>query len=163
MKFYLMCDNGIIGHVNQNGGKGTIASAYALFNSNSDLIIEYSEIEKDVTNNYGELKAIRDGIIFCLKNGYKDIIIMSDSQYAVNSVLGKWEGEYNRGIIEEVKQLLVLLDNYELKWIPRELNLFADHLTAVALEPLRKSYFKRSGREYCLEQQKKMILEANKC
>lgn len=162
MKFYLMCDNGIVGHVNQNGGKGTIASAYALFNSNGELLAEGQEIEKDVTNNYGELKSIREGLIYCLKNNYKTIIIMNDNQYAVNCLTNVYSSNFNIGIIEEIKQLLKLFDNYEIKWIPRELNLFADHLTAIALEPYRTSYFKRSGRDYCLEQQKKMILEANK-
>ena len=79
---YLFTDNGIVGHI-QEEGKGTICYAYSIFNKESELLFEENEIEKEVTNNYGEMKAIKIGILKCIKEGYLNTNIYSDSELCV--------------------------------------------------------------------------------
>ena len=113
MTYYLFSDNGIVGHTNK-GGRGIIASAYGLFNSSADLIAEDCEIEKEVTNNYGELKAIRNGIVCAIKNGVKDILIYSDSEIAVKCLNGEYgiNADTIKPVYYEIKELLKNFDNY---------------------------------------------------
>jgi len=155
---YLFCDNGIVGHT-QKGGKGIIASAFCLINSNCDILKENCEIEKDVTNNYGELKAIRNGINESLKLGVKNIKIYSDSEIAVKCLNGEYSvsSEVIKPVYSEIKELIKKFDGYEIVWINRDLNMYADYLTACALDKFRKNKKEIIDKNVCLKQLKDFV------
>jgi len=150
---YLFCDNGIVGHV-KKGGRGIIASAYCLVNPDCNILKENCEIEKDVTNNYGELKAIRNGIIESLKLNIKDIKIYSDSEIAVKCLNGEYSvnSEVIKPIYLEVKELIKKFESCEINWIKRDFNMYADYLTAVALDTFRKNKKEIIDKDVCLKQ-----------
>ena len=155
---YLFCDNGIVGHI-QKGGRGIIASAFCLINSDCEILKEDCGIEKDVTNNYGELKAIRNGIVESLKLGVKQIKIYSDSEIAVKCLNGEYSvsSEVIKPIYLEIKELIKKFDSCEINWIKRDLNMYADYLTAVALDKFRKNKKDIINKDICLKQLKSFV------
>lgn len=147
-KHLLFCDNGIVGHIN-TGGLGIIASAGVIINSNGEAIHEFCKIKENVTNNYGELRAILLGLIDSIELGIKEIIILSDSEIAVKCLNGEYavKSEILKPIIQEIKELLNSFSSYEIRWICRDKNIYADYLTAIALQPYRKTPKKILGLE----------------
>ena len=128
----LFTDNGIKGHIHE-GGKGVIASAFAIFDYSANLITEAFEIEHDVTNNYGEMKAIRMGLIKAKLEGFDDIKIISDSQLCVNWINGVYQIE-NENVLStylEVKELLKVFEKSKVIWVSRDYNVYADWITAL--------------------------------
>lgn len=161
-ELFLFCDNGIVGHVH-TGGQGIISSAYALFDSEANILFEGNEIEKNVTNNYGELKAIRNGIIDCLKRNITEFVVLSDSEFSVKAINKIYEAT-----AETIKPILLdiwaLIENKKIviKWIPREANIYADYLTAEALQEYRQTKKKIGTKKQCLAEQKDIILNRRK-
>ena len=63
------------------------------------------------SNNTGELTAIYKALSWCLSNkliidDYGEVTIYSDSQYALNVVLGDWNASKNRKLVAQCKGLL---------------------------------------------------------
>lgn len=148
----------------QKGGRGIIASGFCLVNSNCEIIKEDCVIEKDATNNYGELKAIRNGIVECLKLDVKNIKVFSDSEIAVKCLNGEYSvnNENIKPVYLEIKELVKQFDSCEFIWIKRDLNMYTDYLTAVALDGFRKSKKPIINKEICLKQLKEFIGGLNK-
>ncbi len=62
------------------------------------------------SNNTGELTGIYRALMWCLNNkliidDYGEVTIYSDSQYALNVVLGDWNASKNRRLVAECKGL----------------------------------------------------------
>lgn len=154
---FLFTDNGILNHI-RKGGLGTIASAFCLWDREGTIISEYVEIEQEKPNNYGELKAIKLGLEYCIKNKIRNIMVLSDSEFSVKAISGEYDisAESIKSILNQVKELLKQLD-YDITWIPRELNVYSDYLTAEALQPFRKTKKKIFSKELCLSKQKQIL------
>lgn len=58
------------------------------------------------SNNTGELTAIYKALSWCLSNKPNEVTIYSDSQYALNVVLGDWNASKNRKLVAQCKGLL---------------------------------------------------------
>ena len=58
------------------------------------------------SNNTGELTAIYRALLWCLSNKPNEVTIYSDSQYALNVVLGDWNASKNRKLVAQCKGLL---------------------------------------------------------
>jgi len=159
---YLFCDNGIVGHT-QKGGRGIIASAFCLVNSDCEILKEDCEIEKDVTNNYGELKGIQNGIVESLKLGVKNIKIYSDSEIAVKCLSGEYSvsSENIKPVYLEIKELIKKFESCEINWIKRDFNMYADYLTAIALDTFRKNKKGIIDKDICLKQLKNFVSGLN--
>lgn len=163
IEYILFVDNGIKGHT-QSGGKGKIASAFALFDRDAKLISEGFEMESDVTNNYGEMKAIKLGLLDCLKKGMKKIIVLSDSELCVKWISGEYQirNENVKPCYLEVKELLKSFEEYKVNWIKRDLNIYADWLTGNALQEFRRTPKKIGLKEDALDKTQKFILSQTK-
>ncbi len=157
-KIYLFCDNGIVGHI-QQGGKGIICSAYCAFDINGKVLFEGSEIEEDVTNNYGEMKSIKMGVLKCLNENYSNVKIFSDSELCVRWLNGEYQVKslHIQDIHKKIIFFLKSLEDYSINWISRDNNLYADWLTSQSLQHLRKTPKKILSKEYSLEHTQKFI------
>lgn len=156
---YLFSDNGIVGHT-QAGGYGTIASAYAIVDDKGKIIKEDCVVEKEATNNYGELKAIKEGIVETLQLGYKKVQVFSDSEIAVKCLTGEYivESPVIKPVCLTIKQLIKNFEFFSIQWISRDQNTYADYLTAVPLREYRKTAKKISNKESCLKQLQEFVL-----
>lgn len=75
-----------------------------------------------VTNNMAEYIAIIKAIQYAKSAGFKDFKIRSDSNLAINQILGNFKVK-NSGLIplnDQVKREIVEVENIEFEWVPRK-------------------------------------------
>ena len=76
------------------------------------------------TSNSAELEAIRQALLYSMENNYPDVIIYSDSDYAINSVsqwniekLIKGQKKANYSLIKDIIFLISLFSFVDFKWV----------------------------------------------
>ena len=85
------------------------------------------------SNNIAELIALREAIIWAIKNKLDEVQIISDSKNTLawyrNGVKNKKINDYQRtvAILEEIKTLRKLI-KIDLRWLPREDNLAGHYI-----------------------------------
>lgn len=85
------------------------------------------------SNNIAELIALREAIIWAIKEKLDEVCIISDSKNTLawyrNGVRNKKINDYERtvAILEEIKTLRKLI-SIDLKWLPREENLAGHYI-----------------------------------
>lgn len=97
-KYYLYTD----GSCDNLSGYGEGGYAYALLDENMKIIKQFSKGALGVTNNQMELKAIIEGCK-AVPTESADVVIRSDSQYALNVLSGQWKAKANVKLIAEHK------------------------------------------------------------
>ena len=104
------------------------AWAFFVVNENGPLTPPVCEvraggaIKGKVTNNIAEYVAIIEALKYAKSAGIMDLKIRSDSNLAVNQLLGKFKVK-NSGLIPyylDAKAAMSDLDYVELEWVPRE-------------------------------------------
>ena len=87
------------------------------------VVLKYGEKTKEIsrligpgTNNIAELSAIKIGLE-SIKDRSLPVTIFSDSQYAIKSISGEWNGPSNRELIREIQEILNGFESVDLKWI----------------------------------------------
>lgn len=68
------------------------------------------------TNNIAELTAIKRGLEL-IKDKTRPITIISDSQYALNCISGKFKPSKNIELISSIKTILDEFEDFKLKWV----------------------------------------------
>lgn len=68
------------------------------------------------TNNIAELTAIKHGLSL-IKNKAVPIVIISDSQYALNCIKGNWNPTKNRELISEIQTMIKGFSEVKFKWV----------------------------------------------
>jgi ribonuclease HI len=81
-----------------------------------DYIKEVSQSIGKGTNNIAELTAVQESLKL-LKKSNLPVKIYSDSMYVVNQLSGRWNPQKNIELINNIKQDLGTLDNFELIWV----------------------------------------------
>lgn len=77
---------------------------------------EVSQLSGEGTNNIAELTAVQESLKLLKRNDIP-VKIYSDSMYAVNQLSGRWNPKKNIELINDIKQDLKKLDNFELIWV----------------------------------------------
>lgn len=138
MKYYLYTD----GSANNFSPYGEGGYAFIITNQNKQIITQFSEGELHATNNTMELKAIINGCKAIKENGAK-VIVVSDSQYALNVLSGKWKAKTNLELIEkhiENSQRLNIVYTWVKGHNGDELNEMADQLAQDETFRIRQQY-----------------------
>ena len=60
------------------------------------------------SNNTGEVTAIIEALMYAYQNGYTQVNIRSDSQWAINAITGKWKTKHHKELIAFAKSLVKL-------------------------------------------------------
>lgn len=68
------------------------------------------------TNNIAELTAIEYGLGM-IKDRSIPVTVISDSQYAINSLNGKWKPKKNQDLINAIKLLIKDFESVNFKWV----------------------------------------------
>ncbi len=68
------------------------------------------------TNNIAELTAVKRGLEL-VKDRTKPITVITDSQYALNCLTGKWNPSKNVELISEIKDLISEFSTVKYKWV----------------------------------------------
>jgi ribonuclease HI len=77
---------------------------------------EYSKELGEGTNNIAELTAISYGLTL-ISDKSIPVIVVSDSQYALNCLSGKWNPKKNIAVINDIKRLIAEFDSVGFKWV----------------------------------------------
>lgn len=122
---------------------GGIAAWGALVYKDGELIWEANEVHKpeiegQTSNNLAEYCGCHAALTFIIDKGYDDLpcIIFGDSKLVIEQMSGRWKlkGGLYFDIAKETKKLINQFGLPPLfRWIPREQNVMADHLSKVAL------------------------------
>lgn len=137
MKYYLYTD----GSANNFSPYGEGGYAYIITNKDKQVISQFSEGELHATNNTMELKAIIKGCK-AIEDG-AEAVVVSDSQYALNVLSGKWKAKANLDLIREHYDKSCKL-KIKYTWVKghngNELNEMADQLVQDETYNMRKQY-----------------------
>ena len=93
-----------------------------------------------MSNNVAEYTGLIEGLKWADEHAAgMDIELLTDSQLAVNQVIGEWEcrAPHLIPLCDDVRRLL-RQTKARLRWIPREQNTRADELTRIAYREARK-------------------------
>jgi ribonuclease HI len=88
------------------------------------------------TNNIAEYSALIEGLSEVLKLGYKEVVILGDSQLVINQINKKWEVKDSKlkPLFEKAIKLLENFVFWEAKWIPRNQNKETDLIANTFLQ-----------------------------
>ena len=67
---------------------------------------EYSIPAGDATNQQAELMAVREGLLRIKDRAAADVVVYSDSAYAIGCLTADWKPKANTAIIDEVRRLI---------------------------------------------------------
>ena len=112
---------------------GLCRCAIIIKDMNDKLIFEEGyKIADNQTNNYGEYWGVIKGLEAAWRLGYKDIIILGDSQIVIFQLNGKYKPCSHPNLKELYQKCIVLMSQFNsvyFKWIRREDNERADYLS----------------------------------
>ena len=57
------------------------------------------------SNNTGELSAIIEALLYCSETGHTSVQIVSDSQWAINIITGRWKSKVQKAMVERAQHL----------------------------------------------------------
>ena len=69
------------------------------------------------SNNTGELTAILEAALVAHERSYRQVVIHSDSQWAINVLKGKWKTEKHKAMVNYIRAVLRLTGQLHLQWI----------------------------------------------
>jgi ribonuclease HI len=126
-----------------NGRAGSIGYAAVLFHSKKADEFSGGEAMDPSSSNVAELKAVRLGLQEAKQAGFREaeVFVFSDSEYAVNSITGKWGGTSNRLLILEVRALYRLFSRADISWVRGHCgHAFNERAHRLANHQARKAY-----------------------
>ena len=68
------------------------------------------------SNNTGEVTAMIEALLYAHQQGWQHLTIHSDSQWAINTITGRWKSKYHHNLIQLAKKLTKLVKTH-FQWI----------------------------------------------
>lgn len=138
MKYYLYTD----GSANNFSPYGEGGYAFIITNQYKQILKQFSDGELNATNNTMELKAIIQGCR-AIEDG-SDVIVVSDSKYALGVLSGRYKAKANLELIKEHIIDNASRLNIQYAWVRGhsgdELNEMADQLAQDETFRIRQEY-----------------------
>src|SRR5271167_4184675 len=124
------CDGGARGNPGPAGYGALIQSA------DGAVIAELSEFLGLRTNNFAEYSGLLGCLDFALKNGYRKLRVVSDSELMVKQIQGKYQVKSPdlKPLYDEAKRRIAKLDGFEISHALRHKNKDADRLANEAMD-----------------------------
>ena len=110
---------------------GESCGGAVLFDPHGKVIFERGEYIDHATNNQAEYTGLLVGLVSCLEQGVKNLLIEGDSNLVVNQVAGKWKIKDPELQIFHA-EIIKLMDHFDfvaIRHVYREYNAHADRLT----------------------------------
>jgi ribonuclease HI len=124
------CDGGARGNPGPAGYGALVQSA------DGAVIAELSEFLGLRTNNFAEYSGLLGCLDFALKNGYRKLRVVSDSELMVKQIQGKYQVKSPdlKPLYDEAKRRIAQLDGFEISHALRHKNKDADRLANEAMD-----------------------------
>lgn len=107
---YTLYSDGAYSSKNQEG-----AFAYVMLDKDGNIIKKLARKITDETNNRAEVKAIIAGI-YHLPEDAESVNIISDSQYALNTLFNGWSRNANADLFKIADDILEKKKNVNIQW-----------------------------------------------
>ena len=69
------------------------------------------------SNNTGELTAILEAALYAHERSYRQVIIHSDSQWAINVLKGRWKAKKHKAMVNYIREVLRSIGQLHLQWV----------------------------------------------
>ena len=69
------------------------------------------------SNNTGELTAILEAALLAHERSYRQVIIHSDSQWAINVLKGRWKAKKHKTMVNYIRAVLRSIGQLHLQWV----------------------------------------------
>jgi ribonuclease HI len=124
------CDGGARGNPGPAGYGALIQS------TDGGVIAELSEYLGLRTNNFAEYSGLLGCLDFAIKNGYRRLRVVSDSELMVKQIQGKYQVKSPdlKPLYDEAKRRIAQLDGFEISHALRHKNKDADRLANDAMD-----------------------------
>ena len=124
------CDGGA------RGNPGPAGYGALLQSTDGAVIAELSEFLGLRTNNFAEYSGLLGCLDFALKNGYRKLRVVSDSELMVKQIQGKYQVKSPdlKPLYDEAKRRIAKLDGFEISHALRHKNKDADRLANEAMD-----------------------------
>jgi ribonuclease HI len=124
------CDGGARGNPGPAGYGALVQS------TDGAVIAELSEFLGLRTNNFAEYSGLLGCLDFALKNGYRKLRVVSDSELMVKQIQGKYQVKSPdlKPLYDEAKRRIAKLDGFEISHALRHKNKDADRLANEAMD-----------------------------
>jgi len=101
----------------------------------------------DATNNVAEYTGLLCLLTKLRELKIEEVLIYGDSQLVINQLNGIYKIKSHRlvKLFDQINQVIKTFKRIEIKWIPREMNKKADHLTRVAYKLVLEGKLKKVG------------------
>ena len=124
------CDGGARGNPGPSGFGALIQDA------DGRVLAELSEFLGIQTNNYAEYSGLLASLDFALREGYRRLKVISDSELMVKQIQGKYQVKSPglRPLFEQAKKKIGQLEKFEIVHALRHKNKDADRLANEAMD-----------------------------
>ena len=126
----LYCDGG------SRGNPGPAASGYIIVNQLDQPVCQGGSFLGVATNNQAEYESLKKGLTRAVGMGVKSLHAYMDSQLVVRQVEGQYKVKNSdlQVLHKSVIELVGQFDNFQISYIPRELNKTADAIVNQTLD-----------------------------
>jgi ribonuclease HI len=124
------CDGGA------RGNPGPAGFGALIQDSDGRVLAELSEFLGIQTNNYAEYSGLLASLDFALREGYRRLKVVSDSELMVKQIQGKYQVKSPglRPLFEQAKKKIGQLEKFEIVHALRHKNKDADRLANEAMD-----------------------------
>ena len=93
-------------------------SVSIIIDPENDMVITYQmSMRTHGTSNNGELTALIEGVEMCYRKGFKNIKILTDSNYAIKKLKGELQADINSHLYHKWKAVKSLVDTVEFELV----------------------------------------------
>ena len=128
----------VIVHIDgaSRGNPGPAAYAVVMESRDGSRLTGFSEYFGEATNNIAEYQALLAALEYALRNHYKRIHVLTDSELLARQLEGvyKVKSPALKLLRERAQQMIAHLESFSIKHVPREKNQEADRLANQALD-----------------------------
>ena len=110
---------------------GESCGGAVLFTPGRKVVFERGEYIDYATNNQAEYTGLLVGLVSCVEQGIKNLLIEGDSKLVINQVAGKWKVKDSELKLFHT-EIIKLMDHFDfvaIRHVYREYNAHADRLT----------------------------------
>ena len=110
---------------------GESCGGAVLFTPDRKVVFERGEYIDYATNNQAEYTGLLVGLVSCVEQGIKNLLIEGDSKLVINQVAGKWKVKDSELKLFHA-EIIKLMDHFDfvaIRHVYREYNTHADRLT----------------------------------
>ncbi|PYV14362.1 MAG: ribonuclease H [Acidobacteria bacterium] len=129
---------GIVIHIDgaSRGNPGPAAYGVVAESEDGKPVAAFSKYLGEATNNRAEYQALVAALDFARSNGYRRLLVLSDSELLVRQMRGEYKVKSDglKPLWERARRAAAAFESWSIRHVPREQNRESDRLANQALD-----------------------------